>query len=294
MADAVDPATLARLHRAAGFVFDLDGSLVLGDRHNRGIEALPRAADTLRLLDRRGVPWVLLTNGTVRVPVDIAGALRDAGLDVAPERVLTPATVAAEFFTARRMHRIFVLGVEGAWRPLADAGLDVVLPATGAAAPHDVDAVFVGWYREFHMDHIEAACDAVWNGAKLYAASMVPWFATRGGRALGSSRAICAMITSITGKRGHPLGKPSSAAMRSAIAHLGCAAADAVVLGDDPKLEIAMARRAGALAVGVHSGVAGAADFAAAEKALRAHLSLPGVAALYELLAAEAAPTGSG
>jgi len=291
--ESVDAAALARLHAAAGFVFDLDGSLVLGDKHNRGIEALPRAADTLRLLDARDVPWVLLTNGTVRVPVDIAAALHDAGLDVPPDRVLTPATVAAEYFVARGMHRIFVLGVEGAWCPLADAGLEVLLPETGAPAPQDVDAVFVGWYREFHMDHIEAACDAVWNGAKLYAASMVPWFATRGGRALGSSRAICGMITSITGKRGRPLGKPSAAAMRSAVAHLGCAATDAVVVGDDPKLEVAMARRAGALAVGVHSGVAGAAEFDAADEALRAHLSLPGVAALYELLAAEAAPTGS-
>ena len=131
MIESVDAAALARLHAAAGFVFDLDGSLVLGDKHNRGIEALPRAADTLRLLDGRDVPWVLLTNGTVRVPVDIAAALHDAGLDVPPDRVLTPATVAAEYFVARGMRRIFVLGVEGAWRPLADAGLEILLPETG-------------------------------------------------------------------------------------------------------------------------------------------------------------------
>lgn len=285
MKDSVDPATIARLHAAAGFVFDLDGSLVLGDRHNRGIEALPRAADTLRLLDERGVPWVVLTNGTVRVPADIAAALRDAGLEVPAERVLTPATVAAEYFLARKIRRILVLGVEGVWRPLADAGLEVMLPEAGAPAPAKSDAVFVGWYREFHMDHIEAACDAVWSGAKLYAASMVPYFATRGGRALGSSRAICGMITSITGKRAYALGKPSPAAMQSAVTHLGCAPADAVVLGDDPALEVAMARRAGALAVGVHSGIASEADFSAADEALRAQLSLPGVADLYALLA---------
>ena len=98
-----------RLLSASGFVFDLDGTLVLGDKHNRGIEALPRAADTLRLLDERGVPWVLLTNGTVRVPANIAAALRDAGLDVPAERILTPATVAAEYFLARGLQRIFVL-----------------------------------------------------------------------------------------------------------------------------------------------------------------------------------------
>jgi HAD superfamily hydrolase (TIGR01450 family) len=281
------PGAIERLRTAKGFVFDLDGSLVLGDKHNRGLEALPRAPDILRLLDQRGVPWVVLTNGTVRVPASISEALADAGLHVPVDRILTPATVAAEYFLARKMKRILVLGVEGAWRPLVDAGLEAFVPKLGASAPEAVDAIFVGWYREFHMEHIEVACEAVWRGAKVYGASMAPFFATRDGRALGSSRAICAMIASVTGKRARPLGKPAAAAMRSAVAHLGCAPADVAVLGDDPELEIAMARRAGALAIGVHSGTADEADFLAADEPLRAQLSLPGVADLYELLAAK-------
>ena len=116
------------MRTAKGFVFDLDGSLVLGDKHNRGLEALPRAPDILRLLDQRGVPWVVLTNGTVRVPASISEALADAGLHVPVDRILTPATVAAEYFLARKMKRILVLGVEGAWRPLVDAGLEAFVP----------------------------------------------------------------------------------------------------------------------------------------------------------------------
>jgi hypothetical protein len=31
-----------------------------------------------------------------------------------------------------------------------------------------VDAILAGWYRQFSMDALEAACDAVWQDARLH------------------------------------------------------------------------------------------------------------------------------
>src|SRR5262245_55900094 len=118
-APRVSRTVLARLHAARGFVFDLDGTLVLGDRHNRGLHALPGAVEVLRSMDARGVPWVALTNGTAKTPAQQVQALREAGLPIDSGHILTPATVAAEFFVKRGLRRILVLGVEGVWRPLA-------------------------------------------------------------------------------------------------------------------------------------------------------------------------------
>ena len=39
-------------------------------------------------------------------------------------------------------------------------------------------AMALGWYRTVRMEEIELACNAVWNGAGLYAVSLVPFFAT--------------------------------------------------------------------------------------------------------------------
>ncbi len=270
-----------RLASARGFLFDLDGTLVLGDKHNKGLECLPGAAELLALLDSRGIAFGALTNGTVRPPARYKVKLHDAGLQIPEDRIMTPAVVAADYFTDAGYKTILVLGVEGVWKPLSDAGLEVIRPLQGGD-PESADAVFVGWYREIHMDEVEAACNAVWNGAGLYAASLVPFFATRGGRALGSSRAIAAMITSITGRRATALGKPSPHALRSAARRLGCKRSEMVVVGDDPQLEVRMALEGGALAVAVHSGIADADATAAAE--YRADLSLPGVADLLELI----------
>lgn len=273
--------TMASLKAARGFLFDLDGTLVLGDRHNKRLECLPGAAELLRLLDARGIPFGALTNGTVRPPAAYRVKLERAGLRIPVERIMTPATVAADYFCGRGFETILVLGVEGVWKPLADAGLEVIRPLDGCD-PETADAVFVGWYREIHMDEIEAACKAVWNGAGHFAASLVPFFATRSGRALGSSRAICAMITSITGRRATALGKPSPHALRSAARRLLCKPSELVVVGDQPELEVRMALAGGALAVLVHTGIAVSDD--AIESQYTPDLSLPGVADLLKLL----------
>lgn len=270
----------ANLEAARAYVFDLDGTLVLGDKHNKGLECLPGAAELLGLLQSRGIPFGVLTNGTVRPPAAYRVKLAQAGLDIPEQRILTPAVVAADYFSGRGFRTILVLGVEGVWKPLSDAGLEVMLPPAGD--PQTADAVFVGWYREINLDEVEAACDAVWNGAGLYAASLVPFFATRTGRALGSSRAICAMITSVTGRRATALGKPSQHALRSAARRLGCKPSELVVVGDDPQLEVRMALKGGALAVAVHTGIA---DLDATDAAAdQANLSLTGVAELLKIL----------
>jgi len=252
--DVSDDA-LARLRDARGFIFDMDGTLVLGDRVNHGLRPLPGAISMLEWARTRRLPSVVFTNGTNRTPADFARVLRDAGLDVPDELMMTPASSAVVMFAKRGFKRVMVLGGSGLIEPLREGGIEVVLPASGAVPA--VDAVFVGWFREFTMDHLEAACHAVWAGAELYSASETPFFASAGGRALGTSRAISAMIRSITGCSLTITGKPSPAALRAAATRLGVPARHLVVVGDDPLLEVPMAHRGGALAVAVDTGLGG-------------------------------------
>lgn len=261
-------AAIARLKRTKGFILDMDGTLVLGDRNNHGIRPLPGAAEFVAYLGEKGVPCVSFTNGTVRHPRDIAPKLAGAGIHFAPEQIFTPSSVAADYFTRRHLKRIMVLGGEGVSGPLEEAGLEVVRPPESDG----IDAIFAGWFRDFTMADIEAACDAVWGGAKMFVASLVPYFATADGRTLGTSAAIAGAVRQITGARAKVLGKPSAEALNSAIRALQLHARDIAVVGDDPALEIPMALRGGALAVGVTSGVATEKDYLAAAKKDRAHL----------------------
>lgn len=274
-----------KLRTARGFLFDLDGTLVLGDKNNKGLKVLPGVLELLQLLRARQVPVAALTNGTVRTPAEYETKLLAAGIEIPAANIVTPSSVAAQYFASLGMKKILVLGVEGVWRPFQDAGLEVILPSNEDANAATADAVFVGWYRQIHMDEVEAACNAVWAGAGLFAASLVPFFATRHGRAIGSSRAICAMITSLTDEHPTVLGKPSVEALKNAGRILGLETSEIAVVGDDPHLEIPMAHAGGALAIAVQTGIAAQEDFDALAPAERPHLTVSGVAELLRLYA---------
>ncbi len=284
-----DPAILDRLRNVRGFIFDMDGTLALGDRVNHALRPLPGAAEMLEWARDRGLPYVVFTNGTNRTPAHFAKVLREAGLDVPDGLMMTPASSAVEMFAKRGYRRVMVLGGDGLTEPLLAAGIEVVPPVEAAAdtrpsaEPGGVDAVFVGWFREFTMSHLEAACAAVWAGAELYSASETPFFATAGGRALGTSRAISAMIRSVTGCRLTITGKPSPDARRAAAARLGVPASRIAVVGDDPLLEVPMAHRGRALAIAVQTGLAGDDAYDHLPPARRPHLHLHGIDELLAL-----------
>jgi NagD protein len=269
-----------RLRSVRGFVFDMDGTLVLTDPGNHSFDPLPGGIELTSLLAARGTPFVLLTNGTTQTPASYARGLRQAGFSVPAEAVLTPAVSAAEVLARRGCRRVMALGNDGLAGPLRAAGIEVVGPDRGQHA----DAVLAGWYREFTMDALEAACDAVRDGAALYSCSQSVFFATASGRAYGTSRAITAMIRGVTGCRVEIVGKPSLHALRCAARRLGVPAARLAVVGDDPELEVPMAHRGRAMAIAVATGIGTEAEFAALPDGRRPHLTLAGVDGLLPLL----------
>ncbi|MEU9456217.1 HAD family hydrolase [Streptomyces sp. NPDC048277] len=281
-AETADPAAdlTDRLRAVRGVVFDMDGTLVLGDRHNHGLTPLPGALELTAALTARGLPWVTFTNGTTRTPEVYAEALRRIGFDLPDDAMLTPATSAVDHFLAMGHRSALVLGGEGLQEPLRRAGIEVVAPK----GKPEADAVLAGWYPEFTMADLEAACHAVLGGATLYSSSQSVFFASADGRALGTSRVICAMISSVTGVAEQVVGKPSLTGLHCAVRRLGVEPRRLAVVGDDPELEMAMARRAGALGIAVATGIHTADRSGTLPPEQRPHLTVDGVGALLDLL----------
>jgi 4-nitrophenyl phosphatase len=243
----------------SGFVFDVDGTLLLSDRSLGGYEVLPGAIETLTALKERSIPFVLLTNGSAYPPPDQDARLREVGLPVESAQMITPSSVTADLMSRRRVKRALVLGTRGVGHALRERGVETLF--TGEPGAGEVDAVYVGWHPDCGMKDIEAACHAIWGGAKLYVASDVPFFATKQGRTIGYTYAIVGAIRRVTRARAILTGKPSLHALRFAAARLDLPVRDIGVVGDDPLVEAAMARRGGAVAFGVTTGVATVEDW---------------------------------
>ena len=261
-----------------GFMFDVDGTLLLSDRSLGGYDILPGAVDVLTELTRRGLPFVVLTNGSAYPPAQQAAKLRGYGLPVPDERMLTPSSVAADLMTRHGVKRVLILGSRGVGHALQEAGIETVF--TGEPGDRDVQAVYVGWHPDCTMKDIEAACQAIWAGAKLYVASDVPFFATRHGKSMGYSYAIVGAIRRMTKARMILTGKPSLHALSYVARKLGVPRAAVGVIGDDPAVEIMMARRGGAVAMAVTTGVTDAGMWAAVKGTRRPDYVLPSLADL--------------
>lgn len=266
------------LRQIKGFVFDMDGTLILGDKKNNNMAMLPGAADFINLLINHDIPYVIMTNGTARSPEDYIDVLSTAGIPMNADTMMTPSSVAADYFVQHGYKRIMVMGCPGVWKPLKDLGLEVVLSSEENPGP--VDAVYIGWYREFGFRDLENAWLAVRDGAELFTASDVPFFATANGPGIGTSCALAAALKPLTGKQAIVLGKPSTYAIENAARRLGHTVSEIAVVGDDADLEVPMAKDNGAMAIYVHTGTGGPHAFDSRPEADWPHVSVANVGEL--------------
>jgi 4-nitrophenyl phosphatase len=259
-------------HPIRAAVFDIDGTLALMDKAKGTYAALPGAVEAVNALTERGMPVVAYTNGTFFPPEHYYAPLADAGLHFAPSHILTPATVAAQQLVKLGHQRVMLIGAEGTRVPLQQVGIEIIEAEAGAP---DVEVVLLAWTKEFYSRQLDAAAQAIWRGAKLYATSVAPYFAGATGKLMGVSGAAAAALNNATGATAEVFGKPSTAGLDIISEITGVPSNEMVVLGDDPNLEIAMARKGGAFAVGITTGVADHAAFNGVDAELRAHVVLP-------------------
>lgn len=238
-------------------MFDIDGCLLLADQPSGyGGTVLPGALEVIEAVRATGRNFVCFTNGSFQTPTAIASTLRELGLDVTDNQVMTPAVVAAETMATRYPGgRVLVFGGAGVTEPFAARGVEMVqMEDAIAGSAGDVAAVVVGWDIEFGREKIVAAAEAVLSGAELYTTSAAPTFASHERLNVGVSGFIAAGLTHVTGRPYKVLGKPSTEAFKAICSRTGAQPDEVLVVGDDLRMEAGMARVHGALGVLMTTG----------------------------------------
>jgi 4-nitrophenyl phosphatase len=231
--------------RLRGFLFDMAGVLY------RGARPLPGGRALLAALDRRGVPFALVTNNSTRTPRQYVRHLARMGIRVREDRIVTSSGLTAAYLTGRLRPgaRVLLIGEPAFRRTLERAGFVV-----GGGAPA---AVVVGLDRRLTYRKLAAATAALLDGAAFVAANPDPLLPTADGVVPGTGAALAALRYA-TGRRPEIMGKPSPRLLREAMRRIGTRPADTVMVGDQLSTDIAAARAAGTLGVLVQSGVSAA------------------------------------
>ncbi|MQA74786.1 MAG: HAD hydrolase-like protein [Solirubrobacterales bacterium] len=268
---------MIRLDDVGGFVFDVDGSLVHRGPDFRS-DPLPGAAEVLAAIRSSGRPLVLFTNGSHLDPGTFAAGLREDGLPVADDELLTPVCAAISHLRRRRPGRpAMVLGSPEIRERMAREGVPL-------SEGDEAEAVFVAHVERVDLTELERAARTVMRGAPLLTASYGQGYWGADGLIFSRGAMATAAIAKAAGRRPTVVGKPSKVAVAQTSARLGVPSERHAVIGDDVDMDIALGRLGGSRTILVRSGISGSVDLDRLPEQRRPDAVIDGVAELLEWL----------
>lgn len=220
-----------------GYIFDLDGTLYLGD------ELLPGAARLIAALRGLGRGVLFLTNNPTRDPDAYAEKLSALGIPATPAEILSTVTTMTRWLV--RYHpqaTVFAIAEEPLQRALGAAGIRL------SEDPSEIDIVVASYDRSFDYRKLQIAFDALWyyKRARLVATNPDRYCPFPGGHGQPDAAAIIAAIEACTGVRcERHVGKPDPFMLDAALERLDLPRAACVMTGDRLYTDIRMARDAG-------------------------------------------------
>jgi NagD protein len=231
-----------------GWLFDLDGTVYLGDR------LLPGAAAVIAALRGDGRRVGFLTNKPLQTRADYAAKLTRLGIATAPDDVITSSLV-----LARHLARLdpgaplFVIGEPPLLAELRGHGFEVRTDAR-------VRWVVIAFDRTFDYAKLDTALQASRAGARLIATNPDRTCPTEHGE-IPDCAGMTAAVEAVTGRTVEAVvGKPSPLMVDVALASLGLGAPECVIVGDRIETDIVMGKRLGLATVLVLSGITRADD----------------------------------
>ena len=222
-----------------GVLLDIDGVLVVS------WEQIPGAAQTVRWLRAQGIPFLLITNTTTHSRHELARTLRDAGVDVSGEDVVTAVVMTGAYLRSHHPGaKVFLLSDGDPMDDLPEVevveeGAEVVV--VGGAGP------------DFSYDRLNRAFSMLMDGAALVGMHRNMYWRTTEGLQLDGGAFIVG-LEEATGRTAVVCGKPSPTFFHEAVGMVGTRVERTAMVGDDIVNDVLGAQAAGLVGILVRTG----------------------------------------
>jgi arabinose operon protein AraL len=228
----------------AGYIFDLDGTVYLGER------LLPGAAEAIATLRARGAGVVFLSNKPIQRREAYAAKLERLGIPVAREDVINSSLVLARRLAREAPGaRVFAIGEPPLLEELAEAGLAI------EEDPARIEWVIASLDRQFDYRKLDTGYKALARGARFCATNPDKTLPLEGEQ-VPDCAAVIAALEACSGRHVEWVaGKPSAAMLESALERLGCAPQECLMVGDRLETDVEMGRLGGTWTALVLTGV---------------------------------------
>ncbi len=226
-----------------GWLFDLDGTVYLGER------LIPGAARAVGALRADGRRVAFLSNKPIQTREEYAAKLTRLGVPASADDVINSSLVLARHLRALDPGApVFVIGEPPMIAEMRAHGFEI-------REDERVRWVVIAFDRTFTYAKLNTALQAVRGGARLIATNPDRTCPVEGGE-IPDCAGMIAAVEAVTGRTVETIvGKPSPIILQVALAALGCAPAESVIVGDRLETDIVMGRRLGLGTILVLSGI---------------------------------------
>lgn len=230
------------LLRLKHLIIDMDGVLY------RGTRAVPGTSDFVEFLRERGITFVLATNNSTQTPQQYVDKLAGMGVTIYADEVLTSAQATAGYLSsiAPPGTRVFVIGQDGLWTALREAGFDLV--------EEDAEYVVAGMDFTICYERLAQGTLQIRAGAQFIGTNPDLTFPSERGILPGAG-SLLALLEVACNVKPTVIGKPGVAMMEQALARMDAEPAQTAMLGDRLETDILAGQRANLLTLLVLSGV---------------------------------------
>ena len=231
------------IRRMKLFLFDLDGTLYLGDR------LYPFTIDLLRRIRETGGRSLYMTNNSSKSVADYISKLQKLGIPATREDFITSAQATCWYLQKNHPgKRLYVCGTESLKQELRDAGFPVTEEAEQA------QCIVMGFDTELTFKKL-------WDVSWLLSTRDIPYIATNPDYvcptefgSVPDCGSVCDMIYTATKKRPIVIGKPEPLMPQLAMERLGIAPEETCCIGDRIYTDIRSGLNAGITTMLVLSG----------------------------------------
>jgi HAD superfamily hydrolase (TIGR01450 family) len=229
-----------------GYVFDLDGTIYLGDK------LLPGARRLVLKLRELGKKVVFLSNNPTKDPEMYAEKLTNLGIETPASDIVNTVVSMTRWLSQNHPDAvIFPIAEEPLKRALRKAGIRMSEKA------EEIDLVVASYDRTFDYRKLQIAFDAIWyyKRARLVTTNPDRYCPFPGGRGEPDAAAIVAAIEACTGARCEAnTGKPAPIMLDIVADLTGLETSECVMTGDRLYTDIRMALDAGMISAVVLTG----------------------------------------
>jgi NagD protein len=218
----------------SAYIFDLDGTIYLGDA------LLPGAAETVISLRAAGRQLVFLSNNPTRTRQQVADKLTRLGIPTPVQDIVNSSYVMVQWLLREAPQaRLFVVGEQPLKNELRQAGFKFSEQAG------EIDIVVASFDRTFTYHKLQVAFDAIRSGARLVATNPDRYCPMPGGGEPDCA-AIIAAIEACTLVKCDPIvGKPSPIMVKTVMDLLDLPPEQCIMVGDRLETDITMGIAAG-------------------------------------------------